>query len=149
MTWHYDSSSVLVVASFVLGAWVLQALVGVSLAVSWWRHGRPGASTVFVHAAAATVGLALWVTFVVTGSLVAAWSAFVAITVGNTYGDEMLLGRVRGRTGTTSKRRNYPVAVSAIFRGQMPPRVAFHALFAGAVYFSCLGVCIAATVSAI
>lgn len=136
-------------AYLVLGAWVLQALVGVSLAVSWWRHGRRhGASTVLVHAAAATAGLALWVTFVVTANLVAAWSAFAAITVGNTYGDEMLLGRVRARTGTTSKRRNYPVAVAAIFRGQMPPRVAFHAIFAGVVYFSCLGVCIAATATA-
>lgn len=135
-------------ANIVLSAWVLQALVGVSLAVSWWRHGRHGASTVLVHFAAATVGLALWVTFVVTGNLVAAWSAFVAITVGNTYGDEILLGRVQRRTGATSKRRNYPAAVSAIFRGQMPPRVAFHAVFAGVVYFSCLGVCIAATATA-
>jgi hypothetical protein len=101
------------------------------------------------HVAAAVIGLALWVTFVVTGSLVTAWAAFVAITVGNTYGDKMLLGRVRGRTGTTSKRRNYPVAVTAIFRGEMPRRVAFHAVFAGVVYFGCLGVCLAATVSAI
>lgn len=136
-------------AYLVLGAWLIQASVGVSLAVTWWRHGRHGAPTVRAHAAAAAVGLALWVTFVVTASLVAAWSAFVAITVGNTYGDEMLLGRVRSRTGTASKRRNYPVAIAAIFRAEMPPRVAFHAVFAGVVYFSCLGVCIAATVSAI
>jgi hypothetical protein len=56
---------------------------------------------------------------------------------------------VRSRTGTTSKRRNYPVAIAAIFRGEMPPRVTFHALFSGVVSFGCLGVCIAATVSAI
>lgn len=132
----------------VLGAWMIQASVGVSLAVTWWRHGRHAAPTVYVHAAASTAGLMLWVTFVVTANLVAAWSALVAITVGNTYGDKMLLGRVRSRTRTTSKRRNYPVAIAAIFRGQMPPRVAFHAVFAGVVYFSCLGVCIAATASA-
>ena len=135
--------------SLVLAAWVIQASVGVSLAVTWWRHGRRGAGTVGTHVAAAVIGLALWVTFVVTGSLVSAWAALVAITVGNTYGDKMLLGRVRGRTGTTSKRRNYPVAVAAIFRGEMPRCVAFHAVFAGVVYFSCLGVCIAGTVSAI
>lgn len=36
-----------------------------------------------------------------------------------------------------------------IFRGQMPRRVTFHALFASVVYFSCLGsVSIAATASA-
>ena len=136
-------------AFLVLGAWLIQASVGVSLALTWWRHGRHGAPTVQTHVAAAAVGLALWVTFVATANLVAAWSAFAAITVGNTYGDEMLLGRVRSRTGTTSKRRNYPVAVAAIFRGEMPPRVAFHAVFAGVVYFSCLGVCIAATASAV
>lgn len=132
----------------VLTAWVIQASVGVSLAVTWWRHGRPSASTVRVHTAAAAVGLALWITFIVTESPVAAWAAFVVMTVGNGYGDEMLLRRVHSRTGTTSKRRNYPVAIAAIFRGKMPPRVTFHALFAGVVYFSCLGVCIAATVSA-
>jgi hypothetical protein len=60
----------------------------------------------------------------------------------------MLLGQVQSRTGTTSRRRNYPVAVAAIFRGQMPGRVAFHALLASVVYLGCLGVCIAATVSA-
>jgi hypothetical protein len=139
---------VIVMAYLVLAAWVVQASVGVSLAVTWWRHGRHGAPTVQTHAAAATVGLVLWVAFVATANLVAAWSAFAAITVGNTYGDKMLLGRVHSRTGTSTKRRNYPVAIAAIFRGQMPSRVAFHAVFAGVVYFGCLGVCIAATASA-
>lgn len=134
---------------FVLGAWVVQAAVGVSLAVGWWRRGRRGGSTVWAHVAGGVIGLALWVTFLATASLLAAWAAIGAITVGNEYGDRMLLGRVRSRTGTTSKRRNYPVAVVAIFRGEMPPRVAFHALFSAVVYFSCLGVCIAATVSAV
>lgn len=135
-------------AYLVLSAWVVQACVGVSLAMTWWRHGGRGAPTVQTHIAAAAVSLLLWGAFVATSSLVAAWAAFVAITIGNTYGDKVLLGRVHHRTGTTSKRRNYPVAVGAIFRGQMPARVAFHALFAGVVYFGCLGVCIAATVSA-
>ena len=135
-------------AYFVLLAFVVQATVGASLAVTWWRSGRRGAPTVYTHVAAATLGLGLWIAFVVTGNPVAAWSAFAAITVGNTYGDKMLLARVQGQTGTTSKRRNYPVAIAAIFRGRMPWRVAVHAVFAGVVYFSCLGVCIASTVSA-
>lgn len=133
---------------FVLVAFVIQATVGASLAVTWWRSGRRGVPTVSTHMAASTLGLGLWIAFVVTGNLVPAWSAFAAITVGNTYGDKMLLARVHRQTGTTSKRRNYPVAVAAIFRGRMPWRVAFHALFAGVVYFSCLGVCIASTVAA-
>jgi hypothetical protein len=135
-------------AYVVLLAFVVQATVGASLAATWWHSGRRGAPTVCPHMAAATLGLALWIAFVVTGNPVAAWSAFAAITLGNTYGDKMLLARVHRQTGTSSKRRNYPVAVAAIFRGRMPRRVAFHALFAGVVYFSCLGVCIASTVSA-
>lgn len=133
----------------VLSAWVIQAAVGVSLAVTWWRRGRHGGRTVSAHVTAGAVAMAAWVTFVVTGSLVAAWAAFVVLTVGNGYGDEMLLGRVRSQTGSTSKRRNYRAAVAALFRGQLPPRVAFHALFSGVVYFGCLGVCIAATASAL
>jgi hypothetical protein len=136
-------------AYFVLVVWVIQAAVGVSLAVTWWLHGRRGEGTVRTHVAAAVIGLASWVAFIVTGALVWAWASFVAITVGNTYGDKMLLGRVRGRTGTTAKRRNYPVAIAAIFRGEMPRRVAFHAVVAGVVYFSCLFVCIADTFSAV
>ncbi|RYB96558.1 hypothetical protein EUA06_03035 [Nocardioides glacieisoli] len=132
----------------ILVAFVVQASVGASLAVTWWHGGRRGVPTVSTHMAASTLGLGLWIAFVVTGNLVPAWSAFAAITVGNTYGDKMLLARVHRQTGSTSKRRNYPVAVAAIFRGRMPRRVAFHALFAGVVYFSCLGVCIASTVAA-
>lgn len=134
-------------AYVVLIAFVVQASVGISLAMTWWRRRRT-TSTVTIHATAAALGLGLWVAFVVTDNLVAAWASFAAITVGNTFGDEMLLARVRGKTGTASKRRNYPVAISAIFRGLMPWRVAFHALFAGVVYFGCLGVCIASTASA-
>lgn len=133
----------------VLGTWLVQAALGVTLAAGWWRSRRRRASTVGAHVAASAAGVVLWLTFVLAGSLWAAWAAVAAITVGNTYGDEMLLARVRGRTGTTSKRRNYPVAIAAIFRGQMPPRVALHAVFAGVVYFGSLGVSLAATVSAV
>ena len=131
----------------VLLSFVIQASVGASLLATWWRRGRRGALTVNVHWVAALVGLGLWTAFTATDSLVAAWGAFAAITVGNTYGDKMLLARVHHHTGTTSKLRNYPVVVAAILRGRMPRRVAFHALFAGVVYFGCLGVCIASTVS--
>ena len=132
----------------VLGAWVVQSAVGASLALSWWRHGRHHLPTVRAHVVSLTLGLVSWVAFVVTQNPVAAWTALVVMTIGNAYGDDMLLRRVHSRTGTTSKRRNYPVAIRAIFRGEMPARVAFHAVFAGVVYFGSLGVCIAATVSA-
>ncbi len=133
----------------VLGAWLVQATVGITLAVGWWRHGRRGAPTVVRHVTGVLLGLALWVLFTVTGAVPAAWAAFVVLTWGMGFGDEMLLGRVSARTGSSSKRRNYPAAVRAIFRGEMPWRVAFHALFSPVVFFGALGVSIAATVAAL
>ncbi len=135
-------------STLLLGAWIVQALVGLSLAVGWWRHGRRHPTTVGAHVACSVLGLAAWTTYVVTDGIAAAWGAVALITVGNGFGDEMLLRRVRHRTESTSKRRSYPVAVGALFRGQMPARVAFHALFAGVVYFGSLGVAIAATLAA-
>lgn len=132
----------------VLAAWLIQAAVGVSLFVSWWRGGRTGAPTVVTHAAAGVLGLALWAAFLLTGNVLSAWLAFVVITVGNVFGDAMLRGRSQRIHGATTIRNGYVGAVSDTFQGRMPPRVTFHALFSGLVYFTCLGVCIGATVAA-
>lgn len=134
----------------VLIAWIIQGTVGVTLFIGWLRHanGR-SARTVIAHLALSLSGLALWAWFVVTGSIVPAWFAFAIITAGNTFGDMMLLGRARRlEPGATTLRQRYGVAISAAFRGKLPPRVAFHAVFSGVVYFGCLGVCIGATVAA-
>jgi hypothetical protein len=134
----------------VLALWVIQSAVGVSLLVSWLRHGRGRSSrTVITHVALSLSGLAFWVWFVATGALAPAWIAFLIINGGNTFGDMMLLGRAR-RLDPNAKTiwQRYGVALAAIFRGGMPWRVSFHGLFAGVVYFSCLGVCIGATVAA-
>lgn len=132
----------------ILGGWLVQGAVGATLAVAWWR-GRRTSRTVVAHVLSSLVGVAAWTTYVVTDALVAAWVAVLAITIGNGFGDEMLLQRVQHRTGTTSKRRNYPAAIGAIVRGQMPARVAFHAMFAGVVYFGSLIIAVRATVSAL
>lgn len=131
----------------VLVAFLVQAAVGASLALRWWRRGRAGPPTVVAHVMGSAVGLASWTAFVLTSNLAPAWLAVAAITFGNTYGDKILLARVHNRTGTTSKRVNYPAVLSDIFHGKLPGRVSFHALFAGVVYFSCLGVSIAATLA--
>ena len=138
----------MVMGYVVLAAWLIQAAVGVSLFVSSWRGGRTGAPTVVTHATAGVLGLALWAAFLLTGNVLLAWLAFVVITVGNGFGDAMLLGRSRGLHGATTFWKGYVGAVGDTFRGRMPPRVTFHALFSGLVYFTCLGVCIGATVAA-
>jgi hypothetical protein len=128
----------------VLAVWLIQAAVGVSLFVRWLRHGRNGIPTVVTHAGSAVVGLGLWVAFIATGALLPAWLALAAITVGNGFGDAMLVRRHRRAEGTSA---SYASAIGAVFRGRMPPRITFHACFAGVVYFLCLGVCIGATVA--
>jgi hypothetical protein len=132
----------------VLAVWIVQAAVGVSLFVGWLRHGRGSPLAVVWHVVPALAGLALWIVFVLADSLVAAWGAFLVLTVANVFGDRMMLRRQRRITGTTTFWRDYGTTLVSALRGRFPRRVVFHALFAGVVYFTCLGVCIGATVAA-
>ncbi|NEM91130.1 hypothetical protein [Galbitalea soli] len=131
----------------VLATWIIQASVGVSLLVGWWRGGRSGAPTVVIHAAMGVVGFLLWVGFLLSAAVLPAWLALVALTIGNSVGDAMLRGRSRAWRPDASFWRSYGGAIVDTVTGRMPPRVTFHALFAGVVYFSCLGVCVGATVA--
>ena len=131
----------------VLGAWVIQAGVGVWLFARWLFGGGGGAGTVVTHVAVAAASLVAWMAFVVTGAVAWGWVAFAIVTAGNAIGDSMLVRRHRRRAGTRGFRRDYGAAIAAVFRGRMPRPVAFHALFAGVVYFTCLGVCIGATIA--
>lgn len=132
----------------VLGAWVIQAAVGVWLFVRWIFGGGGRAGTVVTHVVGAVASLVAWIVFVVTGGLAWAWAAFAVVTVANAVGDTMLRGRERRRAGSTGFWRDYGAAIASVFRGRMPPAVAFHAAFAGVVYFTCLGVAIGATIAA-
>lgn len=135
----------------VLVAWIIQGAVGLTLFLDWFRRrSRRGARTVISHVLLSLLGLVSWVGFMVTGALVAAWTAFACITVGNILGDVMLLGRARRIAPEADTiRRRYAVAISSILRGTLPRRVSFHALFSAVVYFTCLGVCIGATIAAV
>lgn len=135
----------------VTALFAIQVIAGLGLFVRWWRAGRPGAPPVLTHVAVGVISLVLWITFTVTDAVVWGWLAFVGLTVGNTIGDGFLLvGRWRRLTGRRqSFFRDYGAAIAGVFRGALPPLVAFHAAFAGAVYFPCLGVCIGATIAAV
>jgi uncharacterized membrane protein HdeD (DUF308 family) len=135
-------------AYVVLGAWLIQSAVGVALLVEWLRHRRRRAPRVFSHVALGLIALALWLVFLFQESLLAAWLAFALISVGNGIGDSMLVRRWRRMSGSESGFwTDYGRTIGAVFRGAMPRPVTFHALFAGVVYFLCLGVCIGASVS--
>ena len=132
---------------FVLVAWLVQATAGVGLLTGWFRHGRDHSRIVITHVALSVVGLALWVTYVLADQALWAWGALVMITIGNGFGDNMLLRRARAMGGRHLSVVNaYRVALRAIFRGRLPVFVAFHALFAGVVYFTALAACLLATV---
>ncbi|MGH3352070.1 MAG: hypothetical protein ACRDPS_15490 [Nocardioides sp.] len=132
---------------FVLVAWLVQATVGVLLLTGWFRHGRSRSRVVITHVALSVIGLALWVTYVLGDQVLYAWGALVMITIGNGFGDNLLLRRARAMGGRhLSVVDAYGVALRAIFRGRLPAFVAFHAVFAGVVYFTALAACILETV---
>lgn len=132
----------------VLVAWLVQASVGVLLLTGWLRHGRPHPRVVVTHVTLSVLGVACWITYVLTDRVLWAWVALLLITVGNGFGDTMLLRRTRSMGGSHLSTVNaYKLALRSMFKGRLPFRVSFHAVFAGVVYFSTLAVCIAATVS--
>jgi hypothetical protein len=88
------------------------------------------------------------VTYVLSDQVLYAWAAFVMITIGNGFGDNMLLRRTRRAGGShLSTLNTYRMAVRSIFKGRLPFQVGFHAIFAGVVYFATLAVCVVATVA--
>ena len=135
-------------AYVVLVTWLVQGAAGIVLLTKWLRHGRRGATTVLTHVACGVVALGFWIAFLATGAVAFAWTAFVIITIGNGIGDSMLVQRWRRTTGQTNGYwQDYGQVVKATLTGRVPASVIFHAWFSPVVYFTCLGVCIGATVA--
>lgn len=131
----------------VLVAWLVQAAVGVLLLRGWFRHGRINSRVVATHAILSVLGVASWIAYVLADRVLWAWAAFALITIGNVFGDNILLRRTRAMGGSHLSTVNaYKLALRSMFKGRLPLRVSFHAMFAGVVYFSTLAVCIVATV---
>lgn len=131
----------------VLVVWLVQAASGVALLSRRLAHGRPS-SLVVSHVGLSVAALACWAAFTGTGAVAWGWVAFALVTAVNTVGDTMLIGRSRrlsGRSG--SFRADYGAAIRATLRGRLPRRVTFHALFAGAAYFTALAACLVATLA--
>lgn len=135
----------------VLGAWLIQAAVGVMLLVGWARHARgAGAGAVLTHALLMVGYLVPWSLFIATGAPAWAWTAIGVLFVGIPFGDAMMVGRSRSIRGERNPGlRDYGSAIGSVFAGRMPRKVTFHAIFSAAVFFGSLGVAIGATVAAI
>jgi hypothetical protein len=125
-----------VLAWWILGAWLVNAVLGLSLLLRW--PGRPG--TAYVHLVTATVGLAAWIGYVAAdrpGWL--AWAVFAWLNVVNGLGDTLMVLGTRGQA-TPSRAgpvRTYLAAVRVLLRGRKPMRLG-HALLAPAIYFPVL-----------
>lgn len=134
----------------VLVAWIVQAVVGVTLLVSWARHARGrNAGLVLTHTVAMIGFLIPWTVFLATGAPVWAWAGWVVLLVFIGFGDATMVRRARAvRGGSSRGLRDYGSAVVVVATGGLGPRVAFHALFAPVVFFTALGVAIGATVAA-
>ncbi len=131
----------------VLVAWLVQAAVGVLLLTSWLGRRRTPPRTVVTHVTLSVLGVASWITYVLADRLLWAWVALGLITVGNAFGDMVLLRRTRAMGGSHLSTVNaYRLALRSMFKGRLPLRVSFHAMFAGVVWFSTLAVCIVETV---
>jgi hypothetical protein len=134
----------------VLGAWVVQAAVGVSLLVSWVRHARGrNRGLVLTHVTAMIAFAVAWIVFIVTGGVGWAWAGFGVLVVFIGFGDATMVRRARAVTGESNPGlRDYGRAVGVALSGRLGGRTRFHALFSALVFFPCLAVCIIATIAA-
>lgn len=134
----------------ILGAWVIQAVAGLTLLIKWARHARgKGASSVITHAAIMLACLASWAVYAFTDAILWSWLAWGALMIGIPFGERQMIGRARrlyndNATGT----RSYAIALRAVFTGKLPPLVTFHAVFSAVVFFGSLSVAIGATLAA-
>lgn len=132
----------------VLAAWLVQAAVGLVLLAGWITHGRPNLAVVVTHVGLSVAASGLWVAFLATDRVGWGWSAFALVTVGNGFGDYLLVRRSRRLIGTRSSfAKDWAGAAGAALTGRLPGRVTFHALFSGVVYFTALTTCIIASTS--
>lgn len=132
----------------VLAAWAIQATVGVTLFVSWLRHAQGrSAALVITHAVAMVAFLAPWTAFILTGRVLWAWIGFVVLTAFIGFGDATMVRRARRLRGWTRGWGDYFPAVGVALSGAFGWRVTFHMLFSAVVFFGCLVVCIATSVT--
>ncbi|KHK98619.1 hypothetical protein LK09_06605 [Microbacterium mangrovi] len=134
----------------VLGAWTVQAVVGVTLFVGWLRHGRGHSARPIVTHAITMVSFSVpWIAFLATGLPLWAWVGFGILLVFIGFGDYAVVQRTRAVRGETNPGlRDELLAVKAALSGRFGGRLVFHALWSPVVFFGSLGVAIGATVAA-
>jgi hypothetical protein len=133
----------------VLGAWVVQVAVGVTLFVGWIRHGRgQSARLIVTHAIMMLSFSAPWIAFIVTGVPVWAWVGFGILLVFIGFGDYAVVQRTRAVRGEINPGlRDEWHAVKMALSGRFGRPLVFHAFWSPVVFFGAMGVAIGATVA--
>ena len=130
----------------VLGLLLAAAGLGLSALLGWLRSkGSPPAARTAVHVVVQLAGIALWGVFTATGSVAGAWTAFVVITVGQVFGDLLMLASYRGRLGAAA-RPGYAAPAADVLSFRRPV-AALHALVGAAGWFTMLAACIVASIA--
>ena len=107
----------------VLVAWLVQAAVGVLLLTGWLRHGRIHSRVIVTHVTLSVLGVACWITYVLSDRVLWAWVALLLITIGNGFGDNILLRRTRAMGGSHLSTVNaYRLALRSIRAMTRNPR---------------------------
>jgi len=126
---------------FVLIAWLVQGAVGVSLL---W--GRRATALVVLHVLPVAVVLGLWIWFTAGGPLIVGWAVFAVLVFALTFGDAMMVRRATPLLAPdVSGARRYLATLGLVFRGRLPRRVVFHAVFSAVVFFGALAACLIET----
>jgi len=138
------------VAYIALVSWLVTAGLGVSVLTTWLRHRHPRSRfptrLVAAHVATVTAGLTLWVTYLATGRLLAAWLSFAVVNLSNGLGDTIMLGRFRALAGIGgSWLRDYGRALRAVLTGKYPPQGTMHGILGGITYLATLAACVVGT----
>lgn len=147
---YYERSNITNMGYLVVAVWLVQALVGATLLVGFFRSTRRSAPPAIIAHALLMIGfLGPWLAYLATGQAWWPWIALDVLMIGIPFGETMMVRRTRKLRGESNPgMRDYGHAVAAIVAGRFPLRVAFHALFSAAVFFGALAVAISATVVA-
>lgn len=128
----------------VLGAWLIQAAVGVTLLASWAHHARgKDAGLILTHVLAMVGFLAPWTAFVITGAPWWAWIGFGVLAAFIGFGDAAMVRRARPLFAETRPGLgDYLPAIRLAMTGALGRRTLFHMLFSAVVFFGSLAVAI-------
>lgn len=133
---------IVTLAAIVLVFLLTTAVLGVLSLRAWLRHGSASlpVAKVVTHVVLQVVSMGLWIAFIVTGEPWIAWTTFVIITAGQTFGDLLMFASYRARRNVT-RVSNYVVVAKDLLSFSRPVP-ALHAIVGALGWFGMIAVCV-------